>query len=163
MDKQSFKKAREILDSYLSTGNHRKTAERYYLLELIYSFSAMCSIYDIQQALERDRFIVSRATLYNTLRLFINLHLIIRHQMEGEVKYEAAIGRKNHCCQVCTSCGKITELHIRSIPALLNNIPTKRFRNETFSITVYGICSSCIAKSTRQKKEQEKKLKNKVK
>lgn len=117
----------------------------------------MCSVFDIQQALERDSFIVSRATIYNTLRLFIDLHLIIRHQMEGEARYEAAIGRKNHCCQICTSCGKVTELSVRSIPALLNNIQTKRFRNENFSITIYGICSSCIAKSTRQKKEEAKK------
>lgn len=157
MDKAALRTARQILDKYLETGNHRKTAERYYLLELIYSFKDLCSIFDIQQALEQERFIVSRATLYNTLRLFIDLHLIVRHQMEGVAKYEPAIGRKNHCCQICTTCGKVTNLKVRSLPALLNNIPTKRLRSESFSITVYGTCSSCLAKTTRQRKEEAKK------
>lgn len=155
MDKTALKTAKQILDKYLEAGNRRKTAERYYLLELIYSFNELCSIYDIQQALERQRFIVSRATLYNTLKLFADLRLIVRHQFEGQVKYEPAIGRKNHCCQICTTCGKITDLKLRSLPALMNNVPTKRFHGESYTVTIYGICSSCIAKATRQRKKEE--------
>ena len=163
MDKAIFKTAKEMLDKYLESGNHRKTSERYMMLETIYSINGMFNLYDLQKHLEKKKLFLSRATIYNNIKLFVQLRLLNRYKQEGETKYEAALACRNRCTQICTSCGKVTEIKIRSLPALRNNIPLSRFRGESFTIAVYGICSSCVAKQTRILKQQEKAEKKKSK
>ena len=72
------KKAREILDSYLELRSHRKTPERYAILDAVYSMDGHFSLEELDARLGKDNFRVSRATLYNTMRLFLELRLVIR-------------------------------------------------------------------------------------
>ena len=163
MDKAIFKTAKEMLDKYLEMGNRRKTPERYMMLETIYSINGMFNLDDLQKQLEKKKIYLSRATVYNTIKLFVQLRLLNRYRQEGETKYEASLLCRNRCTQICTTCGKAMEIKIRSMPALRNNIPLKRFRGESYTIAVYGICSSCVAKQTRLLKQQEKEKKKKQK
>ena len=95
-------------------------------------------------------FPVSRATLYNTLNLFMELRLVIRHRFQGQTKYEACYDNSSHCHLMCTMCGKVTELKSTVVTKAINSIHAKRFRKDGFSLYVYGICSTCQAKLTRQ-------------
>lgn len=159
MDKLSTKKAHEILEKYISQTKRRRTEERFKILDAVYSYSGMFTMFDLQMKMEKYGFMVSRATLYNCMKLFVEQRLVMRHKMEGESKYEPLIGRKNHCCQICTICGRRKELKIRSMPALRNNIPVERFTAEAFDIVVYGICSSCKAQQTRRLRKEAKMIK----
>jgi Fur family ferric uptake transcriptional regulator len=79
-----------ILDNYLEMNNHRKTPERYAILQAVYSMGDHFTLDELGEKLSNDyKFPVSRATLYNTLNLFMELRLVIRHRFQGSTKYEA--------------------------------------------------------------------------
>lgn len=66
-----------------------------------------------------ESFRVSRATLYNTMRLFIELRLVVRHRFIGQTKYEACYNNDDHIHQICTVCGVVTEIESTPITELL--------------------------------------------
>lgn len=157
-------KVREILDNYLESFNHRKTPERYAILDAVYSIGGHFSLEDLGEKMEKEyKFRVSRATLYNTMRLFIELRLVVRHNFQGTTKYEACYDNENHVHQICTVCGRVTEIQSPQIVQAINDTKLKRFRKDGFTLYIYGVCSNCQSKMTRKrladKKEKTKKSK----
>jgi Fur family ferric uptake transcriptional regulator len=53
-------------------------------------------------------------------------------------------------------CGKVSDVDSRKIAEAVENTRFKRFRRESFSLYVYGICSSCQAKMTRERNRKSK-------
>lgn len=148
---------RQILDNYLELNNHRRTPERYAILDAVYSINGHFTLEELGRRLSNENhFPVSRATLYNTMRLFMELRLVIRHRFQGTTKYEACYDKDSHCHQICTVCGKVTEVKSMEISEAINNLHLRRFRKDGFSLYIYGICSSCQAKLTRQKSSKAK-------
>ena len=97
---------RDILTSYLEMNNHRKTPERYAILDAVYDMEGHFTLEELGDKLNGElRFPVSRATLYNTLKLFMEMRLVIRHRFQGTTRYEACYDNNSHCHQVCTVCG----------------------------------------------------------
>ena len=91
------------------------------------------------------------------LKLFMELRLVIRHRFQGTTKYEACYADNNHCHQICTVCGKVTEVKSPEIAEAIEAMKLKRFRKDGFSLYIYGICSTCQAAITRQKNNQKTK------
>ena len=162
--KQSVINAVErILDNYLEMNNHRKTLERYTILRAIYSISGHFTLEELNDKLLNEmNFHVSRATMYNTLNLFMELRLVIRHRFQGTTKYEACYDNTSHCHQICTMCGRVDEVKSPEISMAVENMRTKRFRKDGFTLYVYGVCSSCQAKITKRRKQKSIKLNNKL-
>ena len=127
MTKDSAKASvRQILTNYLELNNHRKTPERYAILDAVYSIDGHFSLEELGEKLANDEhFPVSRATLYNTLRLFMELRLVTRHRFQGTTKYEACYDNNSHCHQICTVCGKVTEVRSSEIISAVNDLPLK--------------------------------------
>jgi len=149
-----------ILDNYLEMNNHRKTPERYTILKAIYSTNGHFTLEELNEKLSTEwNFPVSRATLYNTLNLFLSLRLVARHRFQGSTKYEACYDNNSHSHQICTVCGKVTEIKSPQISETISTMHLKRFRKDGYSLYIYGICSTCQAKITRTK-TQQKKFKN---
>lgn len=147
-----------ILDNYLEMNNHRKTPERYAILRAVYSISGHFTVDELGEILnEKYNFPVSRATLYNTLNLFLELRLVIRHRFQGSTKYEACYDNNCHCHQICSVCGKVTEIRSAEITAAIDSLHLKRFRKDGYTLYIYGVCSVCQGKLTRQKKKEMKK------
>ena len=145
-----------ILDNYLEMNNHRKTLERYTSLRAVYGIHGHFTLEDLSAKLINEmNFHVSRATLYNTLNLFMALRLVIRHRFQGTTKYEACYDNNSHCHQICTMCGKVMEVKSPEIIAAVENMPTKRFRKDGFTLYVYGMCSTCQARVTKRKKHEK--------
>ena len=142
-----------LLDNYLEMNNHRKTPERYTILRAIYSMNGHFTLEELKARLAQEMdFPVSRATLYNTLNLFMSLRLVVRHRFQGTTKYEACYDNQSHCHQICTICGKVTEVKSPEIIAAVENMHLKRFRKDGFTLYIYGVCSSCQTKMTKRKK-----------
>lgn len=156
-----WKNVLRILDNYLEMNNHRKTPERYTILKAIYNIEGHFTLEELSAKLEHDyKFRVSRATLYNTLNLFMQLRLVIRHRFQGSTAYEACYDNTSHCHQICTVCGKVTEIKSALIEQAIDATHFKRFRKDGFTLYVYGICSVCQGKMTRQKNQEKKKKLN---
>jgi len=146
-----------ILDSYLEVNNHRKTPERYTILKAVYETDGHFTLDELGEKMATVyKFPVSRATLYNTLNLFLELRLVVRHRFQGSTKYEACYDNDSHCHQICTMCGKVTEVNVPQISEAIEQIRLKRFRRDGYTLYIYGICSYCKAKLTRKKNLQQK-------
>lgn len=149
---------KNILTSYLELNKHRKTPERFTILDAVYSTNGHFTLEELGEKLNREyNFRVSRATLYNTLKLFIELRLVVRHRFHTTTKYEACYDNNSHSHQVCTICGKVTEVRSPQIMEAISNLHTKRFRKDGFTLYIYGICSTCQARITRQLSKNLKK------
>ena len=147
-----------ILDSYLEINNHRKTPERYAILRAVYGMSGHFTLDELGEKLAAVyKFPVSRATLYNTMNLFMELRLVIRHRFQGTTKYEACYAGDSHCHQICTVCGKVTEVKAPEIAEAIDAMHLKRFRKDGFSLYIYGICSTCQGAITRKIKKTKDK------
>ena len=144
-------KVRNILDGYLEMNNHRKTPERFAILDAVYDMHKHFSLDELGVKMEALNFRVSRATLYNTMRLFIELRLVVRHRFIGQTKYEACYNNDDHIHQICTVCGSVTEIDANRIVDAIENIKLSRFRKDGFTLYLYGVCSRCQAKISRQR------------
>ena len=145
-----------ILDHYLETNKHRKTPERYAILRAVYAIEGHFTLDELGVKLSEEyKFPVSRATLYNTLTLFMALRLVISHRFQGTTKYEACYADNSHCHQICTMCGKVTEVRSPELAEAINQMHLKRFRKDGFTLYIYGICSTCQATLTRQKNSKK--------
>ena len=147
-----------ILANYLELNRNRKTPERFTILDAVYSINGHFTLDELSEKLVSEyNFPVSRATLYNTLKLFIELRLVIRHRLQSTTRYEACYDNNSHSHQVCTMCGQVTEIKSQELTEVINSLHTKRFRKDGYSLYIYGICSNCQAKMTRKAKLEEKK------
>lgn len=142
---------KELFDNYLVSNGYRKTPERYAILDAAYNFTEHFSLNDLMESLEQKNFRVSKGTLYRTLHMLIELRLIVQYHILGVKKYEACYGKMDKCHQICTVCGSLKEIKIPAITKVIEGTRLKRFSKDSFSLYIYGTCSNCKAKLTRQK------------
>ena len=69
------------LDSYLAVCNHRKTPERYAILDAVYSMPCHFTLVELGELLEKRNFRVCSATLYNTGRLCVQRRVVVRQRV----------------------------------------------------------------------------------
>lgn len=160
MKGNSYDAAKQILCNYIEQNNCRKTPERFAILEAVYGFASYFSIQELGDKLAAGNFPVSRATLYNTIKLLLGLRLVMCQRLHAGIRYKAGCV-EDKCLQICTVCGKVTEIKSPAFVEAFDNIRLKRFRKESFSAYVYGTCSTCQAMLTRQKKKENTNNKNK--
>lgn len=148
--------ARGVLTKYLETSRSRKTPERFAILDAVYSQESCFTLADVVAWLGVQNFQVSRATLYNTMRLLIELRLVIRHRFQTGTKYEACYASESHCHQICTVCGRVTDIDVPDVAEALRGVKLRRFRKECFALYVYGICAACQSRISRNKAAKKK-------
>ena len=87
----------KILDKHLELKGLRKTQERYAIVKEIYSFDHHFDADELYSQMIKKKYRVSRATIYNTLDLLVNLELVSRHVFkENTSKYEKSFGFRQH-------------------------------------------------------------------
>ena len=144
-----------LFTDYLKENKCRCTPERYAILNAIYSINGCFDIEELLVLLEeKEKFRVSRATVYNTITLLINANLVIHHQFGSLSKYEKCYGTgKIHT--ICTKCGKVTEINNISLTDTITaNI--KRFHSTHHSLYIYGFCNKCQLALKRRKARMDK-------
>jgi len=101
---------RELFTGYLELHQHRKTPERYAILDEIYSSKVHFDVDELFLKMKSRNYHVSRATVYNTLDLLVESGLVKRHQFgQNTSHYEQAFGYKQHDHLICNKCKRVFE------------------------------------------------------
>lgn len=142
-----------ILSDYLEHGRYRRTPERFAVLKAVYSFKTHFSIQNLIDRMVGEGFAVSRGTVYNAIRLFMRLNLVVCHRLQDGIRYEAC-GNSGVCRRICTMCGREMDVRLTELDSLIDETRLKRFRKERYALYIYGVCSTCQAVMTRKKKKE---------
>ena len=150
--------AAQLLTGYIKGKNIRKTPERFEILRIICQISGIFSIDELQEIMEKEaKFKVSRVTLFNTLKLFEDASLVIKHTLVRAAHYECCVTPHPLVCLVCQKCGTVKKLESSKIENWLSEQKCKQFVITQPVLYFHGLCRSCMVKNSIRKKKAKTK------
>ena len=132
------------LEQHLRDSGIRRTAQRYGILEYLCQSAVHATADEIFAALNGRFPLVSRATVYNTLRDLTRAGLVRELPWEGKAaRYDANLHRHHHF--VCDGCGVVEDVPWFDIPAHTGPETGSGRVVRAYEVTLRGNCAKCAA------------------
>lgn len=147
----------DSLKKELKDRRWRMTPQREQVLKVfIETNSEHLGAEEVYRYLISKRINVSKATVYRTIDLLVELGFLRRLQFdEGVYRYELVDKESKHSHFICNSCGKIYELKGELSPESVMKEYVKILTNagytvEEFDVKFRGVCPKCSRKKTKK-------------
>lgn len=129
--------------AYLEDHGIRASSQRILMLEYLQKNNVHPTADKIFVDLSSKLPTISKATVYNNLKLFLNKGIIKEVNVDNnEVHYDMIMD--NHAHFICNSCNKIEDLPVKKIEVDISEIEGYEITSQ--DVFLKGLCSECANK-----------------
>lgn len=148
----------ERFEEYLQSRGLRHSEQRRLLVDLVFSrhehFDADMLIDNLPRKGKPGY--VSPATVYRTLKEFVDAGLLNSFQLDGRTVFEHDYGYPKHDHLYCTRCRRLVEFRSEQLIELRNQVCADNgFRVLDHRFIINGICGDCTKARRRKKRKQD--------
>ena len=147
----------ERFEEYLQTRRLRQTSQRKFLIDAVFQEHDHFDADELIDRLPRrgETNYVSSATVYRTLREFVDAGLLKSFQLDGRTVYELDYGYPQHDHLYCARCRKLFEFQSEMLTRIRDEVAAEKgFRVSGHRMIIHGVCRQC-GKSRRKKRKQD--------